>query len=144
MHNYESSYNCLPPEASAPCSVTTVSLFGWCDPSLGCGVPLGAFWLGMLILPQLDGNQCVRIHRLQRTGLCEFHCRERHLPAADLAGNSANKLAGGSQCRRFLCLPFSASRSQAGDSTKAITASTQESPSVVRTDNSSGKRGLRS
>src|ERR1700751_4978659 len=43
MHNYESTYTMFPPGSIGPMISDGNFPNGWCDPSLGCGVPWGHF-----------------------------------------------------------------------------------------------------
>lgn len=53
LHNYEELYKCFPSGSIGPQAASGFPT-GWCDPSLGCGLPWGHFSWAALLLPQLE------------------------------------------------------------------------------------------
>lgn len=56
VHNYESTYTVLPPGSMGPMNGNNSFPTGWCDPSLGCGLPWGHFSWAAPILPFVEAE----------------------------------------------------------------------------------------
>lgn len=54
MHMYHDNNKVLPPGSKGPMNGNGSFPAGWCDPSLGCGLPFGHFSWAALILPYVE------------------------------------------------------------------------------------------
>jgi prepilin-type N-terminal cleavage/methylation domain-containing protein len=101
MHNYESTYGLFPPGSIGPMNGNGNFPAGWCDPSLGCGVPWGHFSWAAIILPQLDG---MNVYNSINFGVPAYaYAIWENGANRGPAGNAANMVAANSQPKVFVC-----------------------------------------
>lgn len=101
MHNYESTFGLFPPGSIGPMVSDGNFPSGWCDPSLGCGVPWGHFSWAAIILPQLEAANVYNSINFNVPAYA-YSIMENGAQRGP-AGNSANMAAANSMPKVFVC-----------------------------------------
>lgn len=101
IHNYESTYNCLPSGSLGPMNANNSFPAGWCDPNLGCGVPWGHFSWAALMLPMLESESTYQLINFSVPAYT-YSIIENGAQRGP-AGNAVNTTASNSMPSVFVC-----------------------------------------
>ncbi len=101
IHNYEETYKMFPPGSIGPMNGPGSFPTGWCDPSLGCGLPWGHFSWSALILPMLEQTSVYESINFSVPAYT-FSIIENGAQRGP-AGNTANQTAADSMPKVFVC-----------------------------------------
>ena len=100
--NYEHTNGAIPSGSAGPLNAGGGFPTGWCDPSLGCGIPWGHFGWPALILPHVEGQGVYDSIDFSVPAYAQS-IPEDGYPDRGPSGNERNRLAATSMPATFVC-----------------------------------------